>query len=234
VDAIFLAALTAGTTPIASTGATAAAVLHDIRLLLDGTGVSGDSRFHLIVPPTIAAHLAVMTTATIGGLAFPGITPTGGVIAGIAVHASDALTNTAVLLDASQVVAGADPVGISFSQSASLQMDSAPTQTIAAGSPPAPVASTVVSMFQTNASAIRAERRSSSRVLAVLAALGGESPIRRPAAGRLFGSAVAMPQAAKMGDKISAGVLAARLERADVFQRAALLQQFHAQLNGRF
>jgi hypothetical protein len=160
VDSIFLTALIAGTTPIASTGATAAAVLHDVRLLLDGTGVSGDSRFHLVVPPAIAAHLAVMATATATGeLAFPQMTPTGGVVGGIQVHNSDALTNTAVLVDAAQIVAGGEPVGISTSQNASLQMDSVPTQATAAGSPPTPAASVVVSMFQANASAIRCERR---------------------------------------------------------------------------
>ena len=38
-------------------------------------------------------------------------------------------------------------------------MDTAPTQTIASGSPAAPVASTVVSMYQTNSTAIICERR---------------------------------------------------------------------------
>ena len=53
-----------------------------------------------------------MTTATVGGLAFPTLTRNGGTIGGIAVHASDQLTTQAVLVDASQFVAGADPVEI--------------------------------------------------------------------------------------------------------------------------
>jgi HK97 family phage major capsid protein len=159
VDSIFLSTLISGTTPIASTGATAAAVLHDIRLLLDAATVTGNSKFHLIVSPTTSARLATMTTATIGGLAFPQMTPTGGTIGGIAVHASDQLVNTALLIDAAQLVAAVDPVEIRVSQNASVQMDSAPSQTIASGSPAAPVASTVVSMYQTDSVAMICERR---------------------------------------------------------------------------
>jgi hypothetical protein len=155
VDSIFLLALIAGTTPVAASGTTAAAALHDIRVLLDAATVSSNSRFHLIVSPATCARLAVMTTVTVDGLAFPSLTVNGGTIGGIAVHASDALTTQAVLIDASQVVAAADPVGIRVSQAASLQMDSAPTQTIA----PTPVATAVVSMFQTNSTAIVCERR---------------------------------------------------------------------------
>jgi HK97 family phage major capsid protein len=159
VDSIFLSTLISGTTPIASAGATAANAMNDIRRVLDAATVTANSRFHLFVSPQTAARLATMTTATIGGFAFPTLTVNGGTMAGIAVHASDQLTNTAVLVDASQLGAAADPVEIRVSQNASVQMDTAPTQTIAAGSPAAPIASTVVSMYQTNSTAIICERR---------------------------------------------------------------------------
>lgn len=159
-----LRALIAGTTPIAASGTTAAAVLHDIRLLLDAATVSTNSRFHLIASPTICARLAVMTTATIDGLAFPALTVNGGMIGGIQVHASAALTNAVVLIDAAQLVASADAVAIRVSQNASLEMDTAPAQAIATGSPPAPAGPAgspppgLVSMFQTNSTAILCER----------------------------------------------------------------------------
>ena len=155
----FLAALIALNTPIASTGATAAATLHDLRLLLDAATVSSNSKFHLIVPAAICARLAVMTTATIGGLCFPQLTVNGGVIGGIVVHASDALTNTVVLVDASRMVAAADPVGIRVSTDAALEMETAPSMTAnSEASPPAISAQNVVSMFQTNSVAILVER----------------------------------------------------------------------------
>jgi HK97 family phage major capsid protein len=159
VDSIFLTALIAGTTPIASAGASAANAMNDIRRALDAATVTANSRFHLIVSPTTAARMATMTTATIGGFAFPTLTVNGGTLAGVKVHASDALTTQAVLVDANALVAAADPVEVRVSRDASVQKDSAPTQTIAAGSPPAPVASTTVSAFQTNSSVVIAERR---------------------------------------------------------------------------
>lgn len=166
VDSIFVTGLIAGTTPTGASGTTAAAVLHDIRVMLDATGVSSNSKFHLLIGPGTAARLSVMTTATIGGLSFPQMTPTGGSIAGIQVHPTNAITNTAVLIDASQVVAGADPVAIRISQNASLEMETAPSMSANTGaSPPAISAQSTVSMFQTNSSAILVERMFSWTVL---------------------------------------------------------------------
>jgi Phage capsid family len=107
VDSIFLSTLISGTTPIASAGATAANAMNDIRRVLDAATVTANSRFHLFVSPQTAARLATMTTATIGGFAFPTLTGNGGTMAGIAVHASDQLTNTAVLVDSAQLVTDA-------------------------------------------------------------------------------------------------------------------------------
>ena len=89
------------------------------------------------------------------------MTVTGGVLpGGIAVHVSNALTNTALLVDANALVANADAVRIRVSPNASLEMTDAPAQATADGSPPAPVAATgkVVSMFQTNSTAVLCER----------------------------------------------------------------------------
>jgi hypothetical protein len=49
-------------------------------------------------------------------------------------------------------------IAIDVSTEASLQMDSAPTVAVTGGSPPAPTAAQLVSMFQTNSMAVRAER----------------------------------------------------------------------------
>jgi hypothetical protein len=154
-DALFLSTLISGTTPVAASGATASAFLHDLRILLDATGVTANSRFHLVVSPQTCARLATISEATTGALAFPTLTVNGGTISGIAVHASDALSTQAILLDAAQIAAGADAVEIRISQNASLEMDSAPTGAIT----PAPVASAQVSMYQTNSVAIACERQ---------------------------------------------------------------------------
>ena len=61
MDSIFLSTLISGTTPIATTGATAANAMNDIRRLLDGATVTANSRFHLIVWPQTCARLATIT-----------------------------------------------------------------------------------------------------------------------------------------------------------------------------
>ena len=160
VDSIFLTNMLAGTTPIASAGN----IFVDLRAAMDATGSGSNSRFHLVVGPAVARHLALAST-TVGAAAFSEMTVTGGVLpGGIVVHVSDALTDTGLLVDANALVANADAVRIRISQNASLEMDTAPGQSIATGSPPAPAGAAgsptpgLISMFQTNSTAILCER----------------------------------------------------------------------------
>ena len=100
VDKIFVDALIAGTTPIASSGN----IFQDLRTATAAAGSSATSRWHLIVGPGVARNLALAST-TDGAPAFLQMTPSGGTVSGISVHASDALTDSALLVDAAQLVA---------------------------------------------------------------------------------------------------------------------------------
>ena len=84
----------------------------------------------------------------------------GGSTGDITLIASDAVpANVALLVDADALAASAEAIVLDSARHASLQMDTAPTQTSGGiGSPDAPVASTAVSLWQTNSAALRAER----------------------------------------------------------------------------
>lgn len=148
-DAIFIAAMLALTTPLASGGN----VFQDLRRATDAAGSGGTSKFHLVVAPAVARHLALASTTT-GTVQFPDMTVTGGALpGGIVVHVSDLLVATTVLLiDASALAASADAVSVRISTDTAVEMDSAPSASIA------PVATNTVSMFQTNSVVIKVER----------------------------------------------------------------------------
>ena len=112
-DALVLADLVAQTTPIPSSGN----VLEDL-----ATGLAlitiADSRLYFVLRPEDAAQLAVFQTA-LGGPAFPGIGVNGGTLGNIVVIASDALADgTALLVDASQLLTGSEPIRLDASENA--------------------------------------------------------------------------------------------------------------------
>lgn len=110
--------------------------------------------------PAAARNLAFMRDA-LGNPAFPGVTPTGGTLDGIPLRVSQYLANNGgsggapfILVDEAEIFLADDgAVTLDASQEASLVMDSAPT-----GSSTTPTAAQVVSMFQTDSIAFRAER----------------------------------------------------------------------------
>lgn len=87
-----------------------------------------------------------------GGVAFPGLSMTGGTFNGMPVVVSESVGDIVILANASDIMLADDgQVTIDTSREASLQMDSAPTNP--------PVATTVfVSLWQMNLLGIRAER----------------------------------------------------------------------------
>jgi hypothetical protein len=137
-DAIFVAALIAGTTPIASSGD----IFQDLRTAIAAGGSDSASRFHLIVGPLTAVRLALSST-TDGAVVFPAMTVNGGTLGGLAVHVSDALTDEALLIDASGLAANALPVELNISNQAAIEMDNAPSMTAGAGSPFTPTEATL-------------------------------------------------------------------------------------------
>ncbi len=110
--------------------------------------------------PAIARYLSFMTDA-LGNAAFPGITPQGGTYKGTPIRVSQYLANAGgsgggplILVDEAEIwLADDGAVTLDASDVVSLQMDTAPTQDSTA-----PTATSVVSMWQTNSVAFRAER----------------------------------------------------------------------------
>ena len=156
------ASITNGVTTIHSSGNDADAVRTDIASLwapFITANISPTTAVY-IMTPTIALALSLMRNS-LGQPEFPGITINGGTLDGIPVITSNYVpTETAgslvVLANASDIwLADDGQVVIAASTEASLQMDGAPTN--ASGNPSA-VPTTLVSMFQTDSVALRAER----------------------------------------------------------------------------
>lgn len=154
------ASITNGVAAIHSSGTDADAVRHDIAALwapFITSNISPTTAVY-IMTPTVALALSLMRNS-LGQPEFPGITINGGTLDGIPVITSNYVTTNSsgslvVLANASDIwLADDGQVVIAASTEASLQMDSAPTNDSAT-----PTATQVVSMFQTDSVALRAER----------------------------------------------------------------------------
>lgn len=149
-DAAFLAGLvTSNTTTIAGS----ASPLTDLGELLDVVNTKGAGKPYLVVAPRTANRLATKATTT-GEQAFPGVTPQGGEIAGVPLLVSDQAPapdsngHGAILIDGSAIGGDSDTVAVDASENAALQL----------ASDPASGAQQLVSMFQTNSTALLATR----------------------------------------------------------------------------
>lgn len=158
------AGLLNGVAPVAGPGASGVDA-DDIRCAIQRLWAPWDSTFMGARPayyttPAAARFLAFMRDA-LGNPAFPGMTATGGSLLGIPVRVSQYLANNGgsggaplILVDESEIYLADDgSVTLDASQEASLVMDSEPS-----GSSTTPTAAQVVSMFQTDSIAFRAER----------------------------------------------------------------------------
>lgn len=148
-DAAFLGSLLTDAQTVDGT----ASPLDDLGNLLNVVNTTGASRPYLVVAPRTANRLATKPT-TSGEQAFPGMTPNGGEIAGVPVlvpdqaPAPDSNGHKAVLIDASAIVGDSETVAVDASEQAALQM----------ATNPAGGAQQLVSMFQTNSTALLATR----------------------------------------------------------------------------
>jgi hypothetical protein len=106
----------------------------------------------LVLSPAAAKVVAFMRDAN--GSLYPGMTVSGGVIAGIKVIVSNAATD-AILFDASQIAANSDTITIDASSQGSVVLDDAPSS--------GPQAMT--SLWQANMRAMRATRYFGAEVL---------------------------------------------------------------------
>lgn len=174
------ASITNGVTPINSTGSDADALRCDLVSLMK-TFIAANNA------PTSAVYIMSQVTALeismlrnpLGQVEFPGLTMRGGMLDGIPVITSEYVpTETAggyiFLVNAQDIYLG-DEGGfqLDMSRETSLQMDDAPTNSSSATVTP----TTLVSMFQTNSVAFRAEREINwaKRRASAVAVLAGAS-----------------------------------------------------------
>jgi HK97 family phage major capsid protein/HK97 family phage prohead protease len=156
------ASITNGVTAIIPTGTTGAAFRADMKTLL-GQFLSNNMQVNgtvLLMPQRLALGISLMTNS-LGQREFPNLTMNGGEILGLPVITSEGIPSTGGSpTDGDPIIAVSAPdilladdgvVTIDASREASLQMDSAPDS-------PATASTIMVSMFQQNQVAIRAER----------------------------------------------------------------------------
>lgn len=150
-----------GTTPLTLTGdGSIAGIRCDIALMLKelvGDNLSVAGAFW-VMAETTAIDLSLATNE-VGAAAFPGVTPTGGTLAGLPVFTSQYVADetdgpVVMLIKGDEIFLGDEGgVEVSMSDQASLQMDDAPTQNSVT-----PTATASVSMWQTNSVAFLVER----------------------------------------------------------------------------
>lgn len=150
------ASITNGVTPIASSGSDADAVRRDVQALWAPfiTARNPPRQAVYMMDSTTALALSLMQNP-LGQSEFPGLNLNGGTFMGVPVLVSDYMpAGVVVLANASDIwLADDGGVTIDASREASLQMLDNPTNNSATGT-----ATAMVSMFQTNSVAFRAER----------------------------------------------------------------------------
>ncbi len=156
------ASVTNGATNSAASGIDADAVRADIRTLITPfiTANIGAGGIVLVMREAQALSLSLMRNS-LGQREFPDITLTGGFLEGMPVITSQHVPQGIVAAVAAPEIYLADDgdISVDLSREASLEMATDPTNDINDGASPAvSVESAMVSMFQTNSVAIRAER----------------------------------------------------------------------------
>lgn len=156
------ASITNGVTPVAATGATYAHFKADVKAVMAKFRAANISPEGMVIIMTqgMALSLSLMETS-LGQQQFPGLNMQGGTLLGFPVITSENIPATEdspdegyplIFVKASEIMLADDgQVMIDVSREASLQMDSAPTDPVAA-------ATVLVSLWQHNMVGIRAER----------------------------------------------------------------------------
>jgi HK97 family phage major capsid protein/HK97 family phage prohead protease len=151
------ASITNGVTPIASEGVDADAVRADLgKMIAQFTAANNPLSAGVFIMPSALASVLSLATNPLGMQEFSTVSRTGGTIVGYPVIVSDYVPAKTVVLVNTQDIYLADEGGIdvAMNDSASIEMSDAPV-----GDSATPTGSTsLVSMFQTNSVAFRAER----------------------------------------------------------------------------
>jgi HK97 family phage major capsid protein len=149
-DSRFLSVISTGITPTASGGSNAFGIATDMATLFAGLTLGVGSKVFIAMSPNDVKHVAVQI-ANNGERAFPSVTVNGGDYAGATIILTDAVSGQIIAFDATQIAAGSTGIELDASGQATLQMDSAPD------SPPT-ASTNMLSLWQTNNSALRATR----------------------------------------------------------------------------
>jgi hypothetical protein len=156
-NAVFLPLLVAGASFVSS-GSTANAIRQDLRTLLSAMNNNANRKLFLIVPTIIAEAWSTIGDSA-GGKAFTDVTVNGGSAEGIPIIMCDEATSGEIILvDASQIAAGQEGIVLDATKEASLQFDSAPDS-------PTSASTNLVSLWQNDLAALRAERYIGAKVL---------------------------------------------------------------------
>jgi HK97 family phage major capsid protein/HK97 family phage prohead protease len=156
------ASITNGLTALTSAGTSADNARTDIQNLLEQFILNNvnPTSLVLIMPNTLALALSIQVNS-LGQPEFPGLTMNGGTLQGIPVITSQYAANASgagnlvIAVNASDVFLADDgQVTVDMSTEASVQMSDAPTNDAATGT-----GQSLVSMWQTNSIALRAERQ---------------------------------------------------------------------------
>jgi len=123
----------------------------DLKKLLDGVNLSGFGNLFWAISPETANFLATFREGIGGNLVFPDMAPRSGSLLGVQALVTGALTDTMLLLDAGGIVTGSSEMQIKLSQNCSVEMADNPAMN---SQTPAAATGKVVSMFQTESSAV--------------------------------------------------------------------------------
>jgi hypothetical protein len=150
------AGITHGIAPLSSTGDPAA----DLKALVAAFVAGGGSLAGavLLISSTNAVALS-LSTGIDGVVRYLALTVSGGILGGLPCLASDAVGDRVILVDTSRVfIADDGEVDVAVATHAAIELDDAPSGSVATGSPLAPSATSLVSLWQTDSVGVRVER----------------------------------------------------------------------------
>lgn len=145
VDAQFIDIISDGITPTTSSGDAAA----DLRTLLTSVAPTNESRLMWGMSPDVAIAASTLVTAS-GAFLFPEMSPTGGRMLQVDAIVTNGLpVGTLALIDATGIAGASELITLEASDDTTIEMQTTPE-----GDSSVPTGSEMVSMFQTNSTAI--------------------------------------------------------------------------------
>lgn len=151
VDEEFIDIIADDVTPLPSTGTDAIAAARDLAALMTVVNATSESRLIFAMARDVAISAATLTTAG-GQFVFPEMSVAGGTMLGVPAMVSDGIEpGRLMLIDATGLCGDAEAITIEVSGDTSIQLETEPD-----GNSVTPAATELVSMFQTNSSAVMA------------------------------------------------------------------------------